>query len=157
MTFIYPGTSTDLVRRDCRWLLSSRGCLLISILAVSVVLNALSGLSAPGTAEASESMAVDDTGLAEITVIAQKYESTIQDTPISISALSGERPIDAGITSVMEVTRDVRGLSMRSAGPGFTEYEARGLASTGGAAPPVGFYLDEVPLSPPSVLDPARS
>ena len=35
--------------------------------------------------------------------------------------------------------------------PGLTEYEARGLASNGGAAPTVGFYLDEIPLSPPAV------
>ena len=35
--------------------------------------------------------------------------------------------------------------------PGLTEYEARGLASNGGAAPTVGFYLDEIPLSPPAL------
>ena len=40
---------------------------------------------------------------------------------------------------------------MRYASPGLTEYEARGLASNGGAAPTVGFYLDEIPLSPPAV------
>jgi len=40
---------------------------------------------------------------------------------------------------------------MRSAGPGLTEYDARGLASNGGAAPTVGFYLDEIPLSPPAL------
>ena len=40
---------------------------------------------------------------------------------------------------------------MRTAGPGLTEYEARGLASNGGAAPTVGFYLDEIPLSPPAL------
>src|SRR6266849_10479519 len=40
---------------------------------------------------------------------------------------------------------------MRSAGHGLTDYEARGLASNGGAAPTVGFYLDEIPLSPPAV------
>ena len=40
---------------------------------------------------------------------------------------------------------------MRFASPGLTEYEARGLASNGGAAPTVGFYLDEIPLSPPAV------
>jgi outer membrane receptor protein involved in Fe transport len=40
---------------------------------------------------------------------------------------------------------------MRYASPGLTEYEARGLASNGGAAPTVGFYLDEIPLSPPAL------
>jgi len=90
-------------------------------------------------------------GLEEIVVTAQKYKSTILDTPISMSALSGDQLVSAGITSVSDVAHDVPGLSMRSAGPGLTEFEARGLASTGGAAPTVGFYLDEVPLSPPAL------
>ncbi len=100
---------------------------------------------------ASAADASDDTGLQEITVTAEKYNSTIQNTPISISALSGEQLTEAGITSVEDVAHEVPGLSMRSAGPGLTEYEARGLASNGGAAPTVGFYLDETPLSPPAL------
>ncbi len=92
-----------------------------------------------------------DSPLGEIVITAQKYNSTIQDTPISISALSGEQLTAAGLTSVADVARDLPGLSMRSAGPGLTEFEARGLSSTGGAAPTVGFYLDEVPLSPPAL------
>jgi iron complex outermembrane recepter protein len=93
----------------------------------------------------------DDSGLEEITVTAEKYNSTIQNTPISMSALSGEQLAAAGIDTVEDVIREIPGLSMRSAGPGFTEIEARGLASNGGAAPTVGFYLDEVPLSPPAL------
>jgi outer membrane receptor protein involved in Fe transport len=102
------------------------------------------------TGEATKAPARSDT-LEEIVVTAQKYKSTIQDTPISISALSGEQLIAAGISSVTDVAHDVPGLSMRSAGPGLTEFEARGLASTGGASPTVGFYLDEIPLSPPAL------
>ncbi len=90
-------------------------------------------------------------GLDEIVVTAQRFKSTIQDTPISMSALSGEQLTAAGITSITDVAHDIPGLSMRSAGPGLTEFEARGLASTGGASPTVGFYLDEIPLSPPAL------
>ncbi len=93
----------------------------------------------------------DDTGLAEITVTAERYVSTIQNTAISISALSGDQLIAQGVTTIQEITQEVPGLSMRFASPGLTEYEARGLASNGGAAPTVGFYLDEIPLSPPAV------
>ena len=93
----------------------------------------------------------DDAGLAEITVTAEKYNSTIQNTPISISALSGTQLTAAGIATIEDVARDIPGLSIRSAGPGLTELEARGLASNGGAAPTVGFYLDEVPLTPPAL------
>ncbi len=90
-------------------------------------------------------------GLEEIVVTAEKYSSTIQNTPISMSALTGDQLIAAGITSMEDVVHEVPGLSMRSAGPGLTEFEARGLASNGGAAPTVGFYLDEIPLSPPAL------
>jgi len=89
--------------------------------------------------------------LEEITVTAQRYKSTVFDTPVSISALSGDQLNAAGVTRVMDITRDIPGLSTRSAGPGLTEFEARGLTSTGGAAPTVGFYLDEIPLSPPAL------
>jgi iron complex outermembrane receptor protein len=99
--------------------------------------------TAAGTAE--------DSGLSEITVTAERYVSTIQNTAISISALSGDQLIAQGVTTIQGITQEVPGLSMRFASPGLTEYEARGLASNGGAAPTVGFYLDEIPLSPPAV------
>jgi iron complex outermembrane receptor protein len=112
----------------------------------SVLLWNTSARAVTATAAAS-----DDSGLEEITVTAEKYNSTIQNTPISMSALSGEQLTAAGIDAIEDVIREIPGLSMRSAGPGFTEIEARGLASNGGAAPTVGFYLDEVPLSPPAL------
>jgi iron complex outermembrane receptor protein len=68
-----------------------------------------------------------------------------------MSALGSSQLEAQGITSVEDIARDVPGLSVRSAGPGLTEYDARGLASNGGAAPTVGFYLDEIPLSPPAL------
>src|ERR1700676_1895814 len=93
----------------------------------------------------------EDTGLEEITVTAERFVSTIQNTPISISALSGDQLAAAGLTRIQDIVHEVPGLSMRYASAGLTEYEARGLASNGGAAPTVGFYLDEIPLSPPAV------
>src|SRR5580698_8939590 len=92
----------------------------------------------------------EDNGLQEIVVTAQRFNATVQNTPISISAITGDQLDAAGITSIEELSHDVPGLSMRSAGPGQTEYEARGLASSGGSSPTVGFYLDDIPLTPPS-------
>src|ERR1700691_4902785 len=92
----------------------------------------------------------DNSGLEEITVTAERFNATIQNTPISMSALSGDQLTAAGLTRIEDIAHEIPGLSMRSAGPGLTEYEARGLASNGGAAPTVGFYLDEIPLSPPA-------
>src|SRR5271167_2418620 len=108
-----------------------------------------SRVSATEAAAAADTAA--DTGLAEITVTAERFNSTVQSTPVSITALTGDQLSAAGITSMEDVIREVPGLSMRSAGPGLSEFEARGLASNGGAAPTVGFYLDEIPLSPPAV------
>jgi iron complex outermembrane receptor protein len=108
-------------------------------------------LATEAATDATAAAANEDTGLSEIVVTAEKYNSTIQNTPISISALTGEQLAAAGISSMADVVRDVPGLSMRSAGPALNEFEARGLASNGGAAPTVGFYLDEVPLSPPAL------
>ena len=92
----------------------------------------------------------DESGLTELVVTAQRFNSTVQETPISVTAVSGDQLEAAGIHSVEEFAHTVPGLSMRSAGPGQTEYEARGLASSGGSSPTVGFYLDDVPLSPPA-------
>src|SRR5258706_12779750 len=88
------------------------------------------------------------TGLEEITVTAERFNSTIQNTPISISAFTGDQLSAAGLTRIEDLAHEIPGLSMRSAGPGLTEYEARGLASNGGAAATRGFFLDEIPLSP---------
>jgi outer membrane receptor protein involved in Fe transport len=127
-------------------------------LKTSSVVLALGLLTAAATAsgqsassnDASQTINKSD-ALEQVVVTAQRYRSTIQDTPISISALSGDQLVASGISTVSDVAHDIPGLSMRSAGPGLTEFEARGLASTGGAAPTVGFYLDEVPLSPPAL------
>lgn len=103
------------------------------------------------TTATATSPATTESGLEEITVTAERYTSTIQSTPISISALTGDQLTAQGLSRVQDIIKEVPGLSMRYAGPGLTEYEARGLASNGGAAPTVGFYLDEIPLSPPAV------
>ena len=118
----------------------------------SVWIGASAALAVCGPAWTATATATsEDTGLEEITVTAERFTSTIQNTPISISALSGDQLAAAGLTRIEDIAHEIPGLSMRSAGPGLTEYEARGLASNGGAAPTVGFYLDEIPLSPPAV------
>src|ERR1700678_3570538 len=104
-----------------------------------------------GAAQLAAAADADEGGVTEVVVTAQRFKSTVQDTPISVTAVTGDQLNAAGITSVEELAHDVPGLSMRSAGPGQTEYEARGLASSGGSAPTVGFYLDDIPLTPSSV------
>ncbi len=89
----------------------------------------------------------DSGGLEEIIVTAEKRNSTVQDTAISMTAISGDQLLSQGITSVEDIAAKVPGISIRTAGPGQTEYEMRGLSAGGGTAATVGFYLDETPLS----------
>jgi outer membrane receptor protein involved in Fe transport len=91
-----------------------------------------------------------DPSLDEIVVTAEKRAETIQNTPISITAFTGDQLVAQGLSKVEDLVALTPGLSMRTAGPGQTEYEMRGLSSSGGSAPTVGFYLDETPLTPPA-------
>ncbi len=109
---------------------------------------AAASLCVAGAAFAQES--TPKKGIEEIVVTAERHASTVQKTPISITAISGTQLQARGLTSVEDVIKELPGVSVRSAGPGQTEYEARGLSSTGGAAPTVGFYLNDVPMSPPA-------
>src|SRR5882724_7174848 len=86
----------------------------------------------------------------EIVVTAQKRESTIESTPISITALTGQDLAERGITDIASIVQSVPGVSMRTSGPGQTELEIRGLTSSGGNSSTVGFYLDDIPLSAPA-------
>lgn len=86
--------------------------------------------------------------LSEILVTAEKRESTVQKTPISITAISGSQLETLGLTDENSALKEVPGVSMRTQGPGQTEFEMRGLNSGGGQSPTVGFYIDETPVSP---------
>ena len=91
------------------------------------------------------------TQLEEVLVTAEKREETVQATPISVSALTPQDLENKNIISLEDVARSVPGLSTRTAGPGQTEYEMRGLTSAGGSTATVGFYIDETPLSASAV------
>src|ERR1700692_2725927 len=110
----------------------------------------LAAAAAHAPTSSSTASPVSESILEEIIVTAEKRSSTIQDTPISISALSGEQLQQQGITGITGVVQSIPGISMRTAGPGQTELEMRGLSSSGGASPTVGFYLDDYPLTSPA-------
>jgi iron complex outermembrane recepter protein len=86
--------------------------------------------------------------LTEIVVTAEKRESTVQKTPISITAISGVDLQASGLSDMTSVAQQVPGVSFKTSGPGQTEFEMRGLTSTGGESPTVGFYLDDAVLTP---------
>ena len=116
---------------------------------VSVAVAALLSSATLGTTALAAGTAKSEsgTGLEEIVVTAEKRESTVQATAISLTALNSDDFKNQDIASVEDIAGKVPGISIRTAGPGQTEYEMRGLSAGGGTAATVGFYLDETPLS----------
>ncbi|MDP9087536.1 MAG: TonB-dependent receptor [Pseudomonadota bacterium] len=110
---------------------------------------ALSAMASAAPAVASLAVGQrPDQELQEIVVTAEKRESTVQKTPISITAISGADLQAQGVSDFLTVAQAVPGISFKTSGPGQTEYEIRGLTSTGGESPTVGFYLDDAVLTP---------
>ena len=113
-------------------------------------------------AESGATAPTEGVALEEITVTAEKRASTVQDTPISITAVSGADLVERGIVDFATLAGETPGISMRQNGPGQTEFEMRGMTSSGGNSPTVGFYLDDVPMTSPAqaqngkvVIDPS--
>jgi iron complex outermembrane recepter protein len=100
-------------------------------------------------AESGEPVRLQDQ-LQEVVVTAEKRAATVQETAASITAVSSEEIADRGIVDFNSLAQSVPGISMRTSGPGQTEFEMRGLNSAGGNTSQVGFYLDETPLSSPA-------
>jgi outer membrane receptor protein involved in Fe transport len=109
------------------------------------------GPAGPAPSAAGEVAPAHSGDLEEIVVTAEKRDSTVQATPISMTALSSADLAEQNIGSVQDLVGAVPGISLRTAGPGQTEYEMRGLGSSGGSVATVGFYIDETPLSASAV------
>ena len=116
-------------------------------LAVARAIAAVLALSATVSSPVRAAETVAAGQLEDIVVTAEKREATVQATPISLSALSADDLVAKNLLTLEDIAFAVPGVSMRTAGPGQTEYEMRGLTSAGGSAATVGFYIDETPLS----------
>ncbi|HXM04958.1 MAG TPA: TonB-dependent receptor [Chthoniobacterales bacterium] len=86
----------------------------------------------------------------EVVVTAEKRATTVQTTPESIEAVTGDDLHDRGVASLADLAQGTPGVSLKSEGPSQTEIEMRGMTSSGGNSPTVGFYLDDVPLTGPA-------
>jgi iron complex outermembrane receptor protein len=117
-----------------------------------MVVVCVSGLSLARSGVAQQSRA-DSTQLQEVVVTAQKRATTAQETPISLTAVTGADIMERGVTDLANLVQSVPGVSIRTSGPGMAELEMRGIASVGGNSPTVGFYFDETPLTAPSATN----
>ena len=94
----------------------------------------------------------------EVVVTSRKRTESLQDVPISVSAIGEETLEQKGINVFEDYLMQLPGVTAGGSGPGQSTIYIRGLASTtpnlttagvAGLAPNVAFYLDEQPLGQP--------
>jgi iron complex outermembrane receptor protein len=120
-------------------------------IALAVLLGSAAMIAPPG-ARAQSDVVADKSAPApeEVIVTATKHATTLQKTPLSIAAITGDELQDRGINSLADLAQATPGVSLKSEGPSQTEIEMRGMTSSGGNSATVGFYLDDVPLTGPA-------
>jgi iron complex outermembrane recepter protein len=126
------------------------GSLIAQALAMALGLALAEGAYAQVQAQAQPAAGAPADQLQEVVVTAEKRTTNVQNTGASITAVSEQDIVDRGIVDFNSLAQSVPGISMRTSGPGQTEFEMRGLNSAGGNTSMVGFYLDETPLSSPA-------
>ena len=118
------------------------------------------GWAAPAAAQSTETPSSNTADTApetaandgDIIVTASKRgASTIQNTPLSIQALSGAELKGKGAIDFADFYRSIPGLSVQDEGPGDKRYVIRGINSNGAGT--VGQYLDEIIITGENAQD----
>jgi iron complex outermembrane receptor protein len=99
-------------------------------------------------------VSAQETGaLQEVIVTAQKRTQNLQDVPFSVSATSQTQIVNSGAQDIVDLARNIAGLSIADLGPGQSQMAIRGISSgqvirdQPGVKEQVGVYLDESPIS----------
>jgi iron complex outermembrane receptor protein len=119
-----------------RRLLFSVGC---SILA----------MQSPAIAQSASGEPQADSGLGDIIVTAQKREQALNDVPLSITAASGEKLQDQGITDVADLGKIVPGFNYTESAFATPVYTLRGIGfydTSLAAKSTVSIYQDQVAI-----------
>jgi iron complex outermembrane recepter protein len=91
--------------------------------------------------------------LEEVVVTAQKRATNLQDVPFSVASTSDEQIRSAGVGNIVDLARNVAGLTIADLGPGQSQISIRGISAgqvirdQPGVKEQVGVYLDESPIS----------
>lgn len=131
-------------------------CLSASALALSPALAqaqpASSATAPPANASSPAETDVSTTGASdtpgEIVVTALKRSTTVQNTPVAITALTDKSLANLGATSIADIVRTVPGLNLIESDSGRTRISIRGIQTAGEST--VGLYYGETPLTGPS-------
>lgn len=103
---------------------------------------AIAGLSGAAFAQETASAEANSD---EIIVTALKRNTSLQDTPISISAVTGEAIANSGVQSIADLNSSVPSLTFVDGGPSNRRVVIRGIQAAG--EPTVGTYYDETPVT----------
>lgn len=120
----------------------------VSIVAIASAISASAAFS-PANAQISADNAVDDSNNI-IIVTAQKIEQKSTDVPITISANSGERLKELGVSDLDELSNYVPGLNIQEQSANNPGVVIRGITSDSGSsqqAPRVTLYYNGVDIS----------
>jgi outer membrane receptor protein involved in Fe transport len=101
-------------------------------------------------AQGSEADSEDNAARNQIIVTAQKIEQRALDVPITISAVSGERIRDLGVTDLDELSNYIPGLNIQEQSANNPGIVIRGITSDSGSAqqgPRVTLYYNGVDIS----------
>ncbi len=122
---------------------------------VAIAAASLALLSAPAALAQTADPAADDGGLTEIVVTAQRRSENLQNVPISIDVISGDKlaAINSGGGDIRALAGRVPSLNIESSfGRTFPRFYIRGLGNTDfdlNASQPVSLVYDDVVLENP--------
>jgi len=105
--------------------------------------------TAPAADTPGQAVDVEDDSRNEIVVTATKRAESLNDVPMSITAVSGDDLLNKGITNVQDLVKITPGLSYVDSGLGTPVFSLRGVGffeTSLGARPTVSVYVDEAPL-----------
>jgi outer membrane receptor protein involved in Fe transport len=116
----------------------------------------LAAIAASGSLNAEEVKKQEKAKIEVIEVTATKRTESIQDVPVTVSALSGASLKKLGVSNFDEYVEFLPNVTFQGTGPGQNEIYIRGAATTQTSIavssvqalqPSVAFYLDEQPVS----------
>ncbi|WP_230293134.1 TonB-dependent receptor [Croceicoccus sp. Ery5] len=116
-----------------------------SALLAGCILFAAPALAQDGTGASVADGDMHDDGA--IVVTALKRSTTVQETPLAITAVTGETLADANVTDVFQLNRVAPGLRISEGGNGGARITLRNINASG--EPVVGLYYDDTPLISP--------
>lgn len=109
----------------------------------------------PSESTSADTAAGSDGGSGEIVITAQKRSQSLQDVPLTVTAMSAERIQELGIKDTTDIIAQVPGVKMLQFGPSFTNLGIRGVSQNDFAdhlEAPIAVYSDDAYISAPGAV-----